>query len=251
MKENIEESKISTKVPTDISKNAAFVVDTTILRNEEYAKCDDMGAWECTGSKKIYYRMSETGIVSRTKTTKESQKHDELKRELFANASDTFVRKNVVTVRNMITDTPKELRFIQYVFEEGNPKIVVKPHGNPKGKDVDNGSYKRTTKSTKELILKKLKSVPPRMATDKIIEERGDIMNICQAGDFPRNRNQVHNINRKLKKRKGSPLQPNTSNDRPVATNNNKGERRTERKNRKPSHQRNSFVSRTYRFSGI
>ncbi len=149
IKENIERSKIATKVPSNVSKNTAFVVDTTKLRHEEDIKCDDMGAWECTGSKKLHYVMGETGGVCRNKTKEESQKQYELKWQSFVNTSDTSVRKIVITVHNVISDMAKDLRFIQYVFEAGEREIVVKPHGNIKEKDVKNTAYKRTMKSTK------------------------------------------------------------------------------------------------------
>ncbi len=51
------------------------------------------------------------------------------------------------------------------------------------------------------------------MATHEIIQERGGIMNISQAGEFPRNRNQVYNVKRKLKNQNGSATEKFTSND--------------------------------------
>ena len=76
---------------------------------------------------------------------------------------------------------------------------MVKPHGNEKTKDYGSSGYKRTMKSTKDLITQKLTVLPPRKKTDEIIKERGGIMKIEHAGEFPRNRTQVYNINRKLK----------------------------------------------------
>ena len=57
-------------------------------------------------------------------------------------------------------------------------------------------------KSTKDLIAEKLSLFPPREASHEIIKERGGISNISQSGEFPRNRNQVYNVNRKLKSEK-------------------------------------------------
>ena len=62
--------------------------------------------------------------------------------------------------------------------------------------------YRRTMKSTKDLIEKKLTIVPPRKATQEIIRERGEIMNINNAGEFPRNRTQVYKISKKMKSKK-------------------------------------------------
>ena len=45
IQEKIEQSKIATKVPTNVSKNTVFVVDTTELRDDQDMRCDDMGAY--------------------------------------------------------------------------------------------------------------------------------------------------------------------------------------------------------------
>ena len=66
-------------------------------------------------------------------------------------------------------------------------------------------------KSTKDLIMEKLTVLPPRRTMYQIIKERGGIMKISQAGEFPRNRTQVYNINRKLKNTNGNTTLP--SND--------------------------------------
>ena len=68
---------------------------------------------------------------------------------------------------------------------------MVQPHGKAKTRDSGNAGYKRSTKSTKDLITKKLTALPPRNATDEIIKERGGIMKITQAGKLPRNRTQI------------------------------------------------------------
>jgi hypothetical protein len=76
----------------------------------------------------------------------------------------------------------------------------VQAHGNKKKLDSTGvRGYRRTTKSTIDLIEKMLTVVPPREATQEIIKERGGIMNITNAGEFPRNRSQIYNINKKMK----------------------------------------------------
>ena len=49
IQETIEQSEIARKVPTNVSKNTVFVVDTTKLSDGEDMRCDDVGAWLCTG----------------------------------------------------------------------------------------------------------------------------------------------------------------------------------------------------------
>ena len=63
LKKQIHLTQIATRVPTCISKNTAFVVDSTKLHNSEDIRCDDMGAWTYTGSKTFSYHIDEDGKV--------------------------------------------------------------------------------------------------------------------------------------------------------------------------------------------
>ena len=63
LKEQIHLTQIATRVPTCISKNTAFVVSSTKLRNSEDIRCDDMGTWTYTGSKTFPYNIDEDGKV--------------------------------------------------------------------------------------------------------------------------------------------------------------------------------------------
>ena len=45
LKEQIYLTKIATRVTTCISKNTAFIVDSTKLSKGEDIRCDDIGAW--------------------------------------------------------------------------------------------------------------------------------------------------------------------------------------------------------------
>ena len=55
--------KIASTVPTSISKNVLFVVDTSKLAALTDLKCDDMGAWSCTGKKTSWFGRDEYGDV--------------------------------------------------------------------------------------------------------------------------------------------------------------------------------------------
>ena len=108
----------------------------------------------------------------------------------------------IITAQNVISKISNDLCFIQYIFGDGEQDVVVQAHGNKKLDSTEVHGYRRTMKSTKDLIEKKLTIVPPREATQEIIKERGGIMNINTAGEFPRNRTQVYNINKKMKTKK-------------------------------------------------
>ena len=62
LKEPSDRTGVATRVPTNISKNSVFVVDTATLSNQADVKCDDLGAWLCTGSKKFLYSKDDKGV---------------------------------------------------------------------------------------------------------------------------------------------------------------------------------------------
>ena len=121
IQEKIEQSKIATKVPTNVSKNTVFVVDTTELRDDQDMRCDDMGAWLCTGSRRYGYSVDDTGnINSEAELANQShEKQYQLNRQFFKNKSAPSVRKIIITAHNKISRMAKDLSFIQYIFEEG------------------------------------------------------------------------------------------------------------------------------------
>ena len=199
LKEQIHLTKIATRVPTCISKNTAFVVDSTKIRSSEDIRCDDMGAWTYTGSKVFPYYIDEDGKVHRGNDS-ENHKEYQFTHQFFKNKSLPSLRKVIITAQNVISKITSDLCFIQYIFGDGVQDVVVQAHGNKKKLDSTGvRGYRRTTKSTKDLIEKKLTVVPPWEATQEIIKERGGIMNITNAGEFPRNRSQIYNINKKMK----------------------------------------------------
>jgi hypothetical protein len=133
----------------------------------------------------------------------ENHKEYQLSRQFFKNKSLPSLRKVIITAQNVISKITSDLCFIQYIFDDGEQDVVVQAHGNKKKFDSTSvRGYRRTTKSTKDLIEKKLTVVPPQEATQEIIKERGGIMNIKNAGEFPRNRSQMYNINKKMKRKK-------------------------------------------------
>jgi hypothetical protein len=86
LKEQIHLTKIATRVPICISKNTAFVVDSTKIRSSEDIRCDDMGAWTYTGSKAFSYYIDEDGKVHRGNDS-ENHKEYQFTRQFFKNKS--------------------------------------------------------------------------------------------------------------------------------------------------------------------
>ena len=97
IQEKIDQSKIAQKVPTNISKNTVFILDTTKLLHGEDMRCDDMGAWLCTGSRRFDYSVDDEGKINReTELDNQSQeKPYQLNRQFFKNKSAPSVRKAI------------------------------------------------------------------------------------------------------------------------------------------------------------
>ena len=62
-------SKIATLVPTAVEKNVVFIVKTTALG----VKCDDLGSWVITGTKKTAYEKKERKVQKRDSQEKVSR----------------------------------------------------------------------------------------------------------------------------------------------------------------------------------
>lgn len=56
--------------------------------------------------------------------------------------------------------------------------------------------------STRDFVRGKLKELPPLQVIHSIVEERGGILKVESAGEFPRDRGQVYNLNRQMKRQK-------------------------------------------------
>lgn len=199
----IDRSRIATRGPTNVENNTVFVVDTSKLSDRDDLKCDDIGAWDYTGSKSIFYRMDGDGKL--TKVNKKGLPEKEvglfvMKRRSYVNLSLKSLRRTIITASDTASTIPKDLVFVQYIFEEGEQQVRVKQHGNAKSSRC--GAYRRTMSSTREMIKEQISTLPAREAVHKVIEKRGGIMEIGSAGALPRNRAQVYNIAKEAKKEK-------------------------------------------------
>ena len=193
-----------TRVPTNFSKNTVFVVDTSNLSNVADLKCNDLGAWLChTGSKKYLYSTDDSGMCYKLEEQDDYPPNHMLyivQRQFFTNKSLTSLRKSIITARQPTSTSPRDLAVIQYIFTDGEQEVSVNSHGNSKG--TGSRAYKRTMESTREFVREKLKELPPRKVIPSVVQERGGIMKVESAGEFPRNRVQVYNISKQAKRQK-------------------------------------------------
>ena len=77
--------------------------------------------------------------------------------------------------------------YVQYVFTEGETKVILRPHGSVKNSQQP---YKRTMAST--IRVTQEKDAKPREIMHEIIYERGEIERIGSSGEYPRNRSQIY-----------------------------------------------------------
>ena len=134
---------------------------------------------------------------------------------------------------------------VQYIFGDGEQVVKVKSHGNSEG--VGSRSFKRAMKSTRDSLKDKLKRITSQTSCSchSVRYEKGGIMKIESAGDIPRNRSQVYNLNREVKRQNAdSPL---TTGD-PLLSCLSESKRKTTRAKGRHN-QRNAIVSRANRLS--
>lgn len=80
---------------------------------------------------------------------------------------------------------------MEYQFEQEEHEFVIQPHGNRKKSQEP---YKRTQKSTIEMLQRALQSEPPRIAIDVVRERHGGITKATSSAAQPRNIEQTYNI---------------------------------------------------------
>ncbi len=187
---SVNRDQVATQVPTSVENNTVFIVDTAKLADKEHIKCDDLGAWTCTGSKKFIYSVDETGSFKKKheeaqdKFYRENVRAYSVQRLFYTNKSMPSLRKTVITARDAISTVPRDLAFIQYVFTDGEREVLVKCHGNAKKERCS--AYMRTMKSTMDMIKETVVELPARETVHKIINEKGGIMKIESSGELPR-----------------------------------------------------------------
>lgn len=173
-----ESQKICSAVPTNISHNTGFIVDTWNLKDVWDVKCDEMGSWINKGRKR----------QTRESLNGKYNPEYNVYRQFYVNASLPALKKSMVYLM-----TGKEMFryvFIQYVFSEGETKVVVKPHGH--SKKGNQRPFKRTMPSTVSLV--KSSTAKPREIMHSLIDERGGIENVRSSAEYPRDRKQIYRV---------------------------------------------------------
>ena len=92
---DVDQAKVATKVPTNVSKNTSFIVDTTKLRNYQDVKCDDLGAWHYNGTKKFGYSLDDTGEIYQEDELADNPQY-QLSCQFFKNKSLPSLRKIII-----------------------------------------------------------------------------------------------------------------------------------------------------------
>ena len=62
-------TNVATAIPTDVSKNTTFIIDTSHLDLLEDLRCDDLGVWHCTGVKIEFFKRKR-GSIKKVDTKK-------------------------------------------------------------------------------------------------------------------------------------------------------------------------------------
>ena len=190
---------MSTKHPTQININCAFVIDTSKLQDSGDAKCDDCGAWKQTKTATtfLHVQFDEDGSVTSVKCCPNSSKkkyYTLICRHYTCKSSPDLSRH--ISLLSDPSGQQKTCQFIQYRFSGVEHSVIVKPHGNSKkGKRP----YKRTCPSTLKDLERELKQHPPKRAVFRVEQKRGGILNASCVGDLPRNSLQASRIRCKKK----------------------------------------------------
>ena len=92
---------------------------------------------------------------------------------------------------------------VQYVFEDVEREVKVKPHGNSNV----NKPYYRTSETTKQRFQQLAGSNSPKEVFHQSLEESGGILHLKSAGGHARDLKQVKNIKQKNQRNEGDDLE--------------------------------------------
>ncbi|CAB4017313.1 Mitogen-activated kinase kinase kinase A [Paramuricea clavata] len=172
-----------TRVPTAISDDVCFLIDTSKLSSHTDWKCDDMGAWKNNGVQRHKLRtpISDEDLLENEHVT--INEHT-VKRIYFKNNSSPDLRKYVTFLEEYPT-----IIFVQYLFDGKPHEVKPASHGN--AKKISASGYIRTKESTKSRLQEITSMQTPKSAYHKVLTEKGGIRRASSASDLPRNREQA------------------------------------------------------------
>lgn len=111
--------------PINIAHNVTFLVDNDSLKKKEDLKCDDMGAWEHTGSPKKDITVTYTSkgkvddIIDTSKCldiVAEHSKNFVIKRAYYVNKTSKDLKKMFCTLHGKYSETFRLLNIYFHVF---------------------------------------------------------------------------------------------------------------------------------------
>ena len=183
---------IGTTVPTNINKNARFLINLDELQDPEDLLSDSLGSWRQTKTTRKWYYINKNEDDIVTKIRKMPDKTSGayvVCRRPFINASDDTLRKTIVDVQ-LPDGKNHNIVFIKYEFVDAlEHSILVKEHGNSKSCSVP---YLRTYKSTREQLKNVLKTGTGIKRSVSIVEEEmGDLEGCSSVSALPRNERQA------------------------------------------------------------
>ena len=190
---NFNKSQVANLNPPLCNINAAFIVNTTKLKNIKDIMCDQHGHWQHSKTKK--YRFVKDG-ESVTKLDED---------DILSTGDVICVRRLIYYHRNsrnfhriIILLDGIEFAFMQYYFDNEEHSVRAEiPHGNAR---KDKKPYIRTKESV--LCTIKESTETPKVVVRNLLEDAGGVVNIKGPGDIPKNRHQVSNTRCKRDKEK-------------------------------------------------
>jgi len=76
LKLNIPEERVCTVQPLGVTENASFVVDIDSVHFEDL-EADDLGVWSPTGTKRTFFRFTQSGTLKISQKTTSSGGHSD------------------------------------------------------------------------------------------------------------------------------------------------------------------------------
>ena len=186
------DTKIATAIPTDVSKNTTFLMDTSYVDLQDDLKCDDLGIWHCTGVKMEFFRLKRGSIKKVDAKKGKNPGVFKVTRRFYYNDNVNSLKK-VLRQPLILTKIAIAMTFCNIYLRTESKKCTRGPMEIRKPTTIATN----LTSAQKNLLLTKLKRNSSRTNQKKIvhsvIEDLGGIEKVRSGSDIPRNRKQVYN----------------------------------------------------------
>lgn len=104
------------------------------LEDPQDVKCDDLGQWKITGSKKLYFALDDEKKLQEIEE-EEINHHNRLhriNRTYYRDVRLPSLGKSIAMGENLQGGQNLNIIFVQYIFTDGEQKVQVEAHGNSK-----------------------------------------------------------------------------------------------------------------------